>query len=107
MDLEYYLLRKKCYETEIYNNKSIINLLEEKIFFSCPFESDINEEYISLKKEIKNLSTKQKNLEEELKQCRENINCLCVHDFETDLIEISPDNCKTITYCKICEYVKK
>ncbi len=40
------------------------------------------------------------------KLCDNKINNLCNHDFENDLIDISPDKSDYITYCKICGFTK-
>ena len=40
------------------------------------------------------------NLKEE---CNQKIYDLCFHKIEEDFIDIGPDKCKCIKYCKICE----
>jgi hypothetical protein len=43
-------------------------------------------------------------VEDELALCETRILELCTHDFVEDDIDIAPDKCKHIRYCKICEY---
>ena len=57
---------------------------KEKIFFVK------NREYIIEKK----------------KKCDDYINDLCCHEFEEDMIDLTPEKSMKITYCKICEYTK-
>jgi hypothetical protein len=105
MDLDYYLLRKRVYESEIYNNKNIVNLLEEKMYFFNESASDLNDnESTKIKIEISNLLIQQKNIKEQLNKCKNQIYMLCDHEFIKDDIEISPDNCECIEYCKICKH---
>ena len=35
---------------------------------------------------------------------KDNNNCICVHEFVRDLIDITPDKSMEITYCILCEY---
>ena len=121
MDLEYYLLRKSVYESDIYNNECILFLLEDKLIFLHNSTSELNdqelnndeviikselndEEVIIIKTEIQNLLIQKKNIIENLNICREKVILLCDHDFVKDDIEISPDNCVCIEYCKKCDY---
>ena len=57
---------------------------------------EINNDFIQLKKNILHL----KNV------CKKNIQKICKHDFVTDLIDINPDESRSITYCKICELMR-
>lgn len=116
MDLEYYLLRKSVYESDIYNNECILCLLEDKLDFLNNSTSELNDdeliikselnndEVIIIKTEIQNLLIQQKDIIEKLNICREKVILLCDHDFVKDDIEISPDNCVCIECCKICDY---
>ena len=115
MDLEYYLLRKSVYESDIYNNECILFLLKDRLDFLHNSTSELNdqelndqelndEEVIIIKTEIQNLLIQQKDIIEKLNICREKVILLCDHDFVKDDIEISPDNCVCIECCKICDY---
>lgn len=108
MSIEYYLFCKKETESIIYNIKSIRNSLEEKQFFLSLYENkeDLTEELNNIKVELNQYIIKQKETEKQLNMYREKIYSLCNHDFDIDLIEIAPDNCKYIEYCKLCEYTK-
>ena len=57
---------------------------------------DIYNDFIQLKKNILHL----KNV------CKKNIQKICKHDFVTDLIDINPDESRSITYCTICEITR-
>ena len=39
--------------------------------------------------------------------CDKKIEELCEHEFVNDLIDITPDISKHITYCRICQYTKR
>jgi hypothetical protein len=87
MSFEYYLFYKKHYESIINNLDDILNsTLDEyhKIFL------------LERKQNVTELKT----------ICDNKIRELCNHDFENDMIDITPDSSKNITYCKICGYTK-
>ena len=91
MEINYFLSEKRkltdvlVYLNEIkiihYNNKNLID------FKSVNNEiNEINETLLSLNK------------------C---IFLICEHNFVDDLIDITPDVSKHITYCTVCEYTRK
>ena len=75
------------------NELNIDNINENTEMYSI---KDIYNDFIKLKKNILHL----KNV------CKKNIQKICKHDFVTDLIDINPDESRSITYCKICELTR-
>ncbi len=86
MSLQYYIEQKKIY------TQMLVEL--ERSYYSNPanvlFFSQKRDELNRLKLE-----------------CEKKVHEQCIHDFETDLIDIDPDRSITIQYCKICEYTKR
>ena len=75
------------------NEMNIDNINENTEMYSI---KDIYNDFIQLKKNILHL----KNV------CKKNIQKICKHDFVTDLIDINPDESRSITYCTICELTR-
>jgi hypothetical protein len=88
MSLEYYLFYKHHYENIINNLDNIIDsqLNEQNTYFLLERKQHI----IELKRTCEN-----KILE-----------LLCKHEFEDDMIDITPERSQYITYCAICGYTK-
>jgi len=99
MDLEYYLFCRKRYENIITNLRVIIETYDILI-----------EKEKNLKIESNNDRTffieKRENIIQLKNICDNKINKLCKHEFEDDLIDITPDVSQHITYCKICGFTK-
>jgi hypothetical protein len=87
MSLEYYLFYRNHYE-------SIINNLDDTI------NSELDPCHKIFLIERKEHITKLKTI------CDNKILELCNHEFEDDMIDITPDSSKNIKYCKICGYTK-
>jgi len=107
MSLKYFLYCRKIYENIIIEIDNIINelnnienntntLLEKEIFesFYTIYDKDL-----LLEKKEKFIDLKQK--------CNEKVMELCVHKFIYDYVDIFPDRCERIKYCKICDYTEK
>jgi len=108
MSLKYYLFCKKYYQNLIYNIDNIIQNYEEMsneylIHINDIIKENESSNFFSLNKE-KKFYIDEKNRVSNLKQeCNKKIFKLCCHEIEEDLIDIGPDKCKYIKYCKICE----
>ena len=109
MSLEYYLFCRKKYADIIINLESILESYEMMDNYNneekekglkgakIHFEDSLNKNFF--------LERKQHNMEMKT-LCDVKINKLCKHDFENDMIDITPDSSQNITYCKICGYTK-
>jgi|LakMenE01Jun11ns_1017448.scaffolds.fasta_scaffold9952260_1 hypothetical protein len=108
MSLEYYLYYKKHYETIINNinviidsyQRTTVNLCNE---FDYAIKSNKDNDFDILEKEIFFYIEEKKRINELLKECKKNVNELCCHEIEEDIIEFGPEDCKLIKYCRICE----
>lgn len=91
MEINYFLSEKReltdvlVYLNEIktihYNNKNVIGL------------KNVNKEIDEINETLFNLN--------------KIIYLNCEHNFVDDLIDITPDTSKHVTYCTVCEYTKK
>jgi hypothetical protein len=109
MSIEYYLYYKKRLENIIKYLEEINN--ENELIFSsiATLEFDIAENIMQKLNLNENSETfKYKlNYMNQLKHiCECEIYKLCEHEFEEDIIDITPERSEKITYCKICEYTK-
>jgi len=108
MSLEYYLLCREKYSfilkyleginellNDVINITDNENMVDKKIVNFFIVESNDN----SLHK-IKENIIKLKHM------CDNKIAGLCIHDFECDMIDITPDRSENIEYCKICGFTK-
>lgn len=106
MSLEYYLLSKKKYEIIIEHLEAVIENFEE--IFSYGTVLNIDDECIvdiyQPRFHIDHIRTKLKRVSHLKNMCERKIFQLCAHEFVKDSIDISPERCQNITYCKICEY---
>lgn len=100
MDINYFLLLRSKYNTILCHMDSIIDEFDDTINFSEDnslnkiFNHELNNSFFV---EKKNHILYLKNL------CNQYIQNLCNHEFESDTIDITPDESKTISYCKFCE----
>lgn len=105
MNSEYYLFCRKKY-CEILSNLDNIVEAYDNIIDCIEKNEKFNSEYIEKSKE-KNFFVKNREyIIEKKKKCDDYINDLCCHEFEEDMIDITPEKSMKITYCKICEYTK-
>jgi hypothetical protein len=106
MDINYFLLMRGKYNSILDHLDSIIDAFDETrefnseyvtnedIAFNIIFSPEANKSFfLERKKHILYL----KNL------CNEYIKNICNHEFIQDLIDINPDESKSISYCKFCE----
>ena len=97
MDINYFLFMRSKYNNILDHLECIIDDFDEIENFNAEYMFNENKYFfIERKKYILNL----KNL------CTQHIQNICNHEFETDTIDINPDESKTISYCKICEYTR-
>jgi hypothetical protein len=94
MSLEYYLFYRKHYESVMINLDDIINSTLDPS--SNEFDLIQANFLIQRKQHVTKLKA----------ECDKKILELCKHEFEDDLIDITPDSSKNITYCKVCGYTK-
>lgn len=108
MSLEYYLYCRKEYSDIIIYINEIINKYE-MISDVTTSENNLEETQYELFKPEQNkifFIDRLRHIKHLKKICDWKIQDLCKHDFVDDVIDISPDESKHITYCKICEYIK-
>jgi hypothetical protein len=108
MSLEYYLFCRKKYDDILYNIENILYSYEhitEQTFdenMLDPSHNDIFKPYHNIQYFIEQ--------KEVITQIRKNyelkINAMCNHEMEDDLIDITPDESKHISYCTICGFTK-
>jgi len=104
MSLEYYLCCRKNYYEIISNLDSILEAYDT-IYCIAECE-DLIHEYIEKNREKSFFLEKREYIIKQINKCNDNINNFCNHEFEEDMIDITPDRSQKITYCKICEYTK-
>jgi hypothetical protein len=107
MNINYFLLMIKKYDTILNHVNSILEILEDlndpniltkesinnKDYQYIIFNSEMNTQYFI---ERQNHIIYLKHL------CKKYIEKICNHDFILDSIDITPDKSKTISYCKFC-----
>jgi hypothetical protein len=84
--------KKEIYKNNKNNRSEIITIDNDLNYFF-----NMKNKYLSHLEEIKR----------EKENIIKNIYELCDHDFIEDTIDIDPDRCKYITYCKICGLIQK
>lgn len=102
-NINYFLFLKKKYEQILYNLNEIDRLYEEIITSDETVNEDVEYEIISQKENQNKINHIKKSVE----FINQQIIQLCNHNFVEDLIDISPENSQTITYCTICQYTKE
>jgi hypothetical protein len=95
MSLEYYLFYKKHYEDVINNLDNIINST-----------LDTNDSNLLVPYNKIFLIEKKQHIIEKKTICDNKIHELCNHEFEDDMIDITPERSQYITYCILCGYTK-
>lgn len=94
MDINYLLLMRCKYNNILSYIDSIID------------EFDKINEFTKENKEKKFFIERKKNILHEIELCNANIQNICNHEFVEDVIDITPDESLTISYCKFCEYTR-
>jgi hypothetical protein len=95
MSLEYYLFYRRHYESIIHNLDDIINSTLD------PSSGELLDQ-----NHTNFLLENRKHMLEFKTLCDNKILELCNHNFEDDMIDITPDTSKHITYCTVCGYTK-
>jgi hypothetical protein len=106
MDINYFLLLRRKYSSILSYIDSIIDDFDEMHKFTKEYvtNKETNFSVILSPQENKEFFIERKNHILNLKKiCNQYIQNLCNHEFETDTIDINPDESKTISYCKFCE----
>ena len=93
MSLEYYMFCKEKYEEIILNLENIIDLYDLIIDYTI---GEDKLDFINSLNHTKQLK----------KVCENKIRNLCVHEYETDTIDITPERSESITFCKFCGLTK-
>jgi hypothetical protein len=109
MSLEYYLYCKRRYNNIIICLEEIINDHELIFFETSKLDIDVGEiimEELNLIQHMYSFNTKLKYLKQLKNICHTRIKNLCKHEYEEDMIDITPDRSEKIIYCKICEDTK-
>jgi len=100
MDINYFLLLRGKYNT-ILNQ---INYIIENLDDICELDAEklLNNNFDS--EQNKDFFIDRKNNFLYLRDlCTQYIQNLCNHEFETDTIDINPDESRTISYCTFCD----
>ena len=115
MSLEYYLFCRKRYDDILYNIENILeayeNILEayENIVLTTLSENILDTSQNDIFNPFHNIHffiERKKCLTHIRQQYELKINDLCKHTFEDDLIDITPDESKHISYCTVCGFTK-
>ena len=111
MSIKYYLFCREKYQQIISNLDEIINSYKQIDDLTINQENINNIEFISHElidydNDIHFFIEKRKHILKLKNICINKINKLCLHDFEDDLIDITPDKSINIVYCKTCGYTK-
>jgi len=113
MDINYFLLCKKKYTNIIYNFENIINECDDIIneivdFLQNKHTIQDDESFKTRLSQTFNLKKHYIQEKEKMnylfKECNENIQKMCNHEFINDVIDITPEFSKNICYCILCEY---
>ena len=109
MSLEYYLFCRKNYDQILHDLTDIIERYESISVFTKLEEKNLDKNYYDIfcPVDYRNYFIEKRNRIRQNKNiCENKILELCQHEFEEDVIDITPDRSQKITYCKICEYTK-
>jgi hypothetical protein len=105
MSLEHYLFCRKKYDEIL---MSVENILEAYAFIT--FEEHIlDSSHNDILKPYHNIQffiNKKKVITQIRQQYELTINAICKHEMVDDLIDITPDESKHISYCTICGFTK-
>jgi hypothetical protein len=108
MSLDYYMFCREKYEEIICNLENIIDSYD--LIIDCTTGEEIIDvtHYNIFQPEFnKDFFVNKLNHIKQLKKiCDNKIKNLCIHEYETDLIDITPDRSENITYCKFCGFTK-
>ena len=110
MDINYFLLLKNKYNNILENINSIIDDCDDISDYTNEYVSDSDKAlYMIFNPDLtKNKFIENKKHIEQLKNmCIQYINSICCHEFIEDVIDITPDTSKTISYCRFCEELEK
>lgn len=108
MSLEYYIFCKKKYEEIILYLENILDSYDLIIDYTLS-EENLDQNHFNIFQPDHNKNFFLNNLihTKQLKKvCDNKIKKLCLHEYETDTIDITPERSENITYCKICGFTK-
>jgi hypothetical protein len=112
MDINSFLFLRTKYEKIIEHIDSMNSELDEVNIFLNDNDKNMNnieKEFVEIlsHKKLKYEFLQKKTFFLSIKNILDNhIKNKCNHEFITDVIDINPDESKTITYCKFCEYTR-
>ena len=108
MSLEYYMFCKEKYEEIILNLENIIDSYDLIIDYTIGEDKlDFNHYTIFQPEHNKTFFINSLNHIKQLKKiCDNKIKNLCLHEYETDTIDITPERSESITFCKFCALTK-
>jgi hypothetical protein len=107
MSLDYYLFCRWSYSKIIENLDAVIFTFEGLRTCANSEASrvfSIQPDIFVAENNVQWAIERRRAFEDQLAACEARINELCQHDFVEDDIDIAPDKCKHIRYCRICEY---
>jgi hypothetical protein len=103
MDINYFLLLKGKYRDILDHIDSILSDLDDTcdLIDECQdkslnmmFQPETNKEFF-IERRIHFESLKH--------ICHQSIQNVCLHEYVTDLIDMTPDESKSISYCRLCD----
>jgi hypothetical protein len=105
MSLNYYLFcrEKYCYILNYFNS---INELHNEAINIIQNSQENNYDIFLMEYSNKSLDIIKENILELKNLCDKRIIEICEHEFENDLIDITPDRSEIVTYCKVCGFTK-
>ena len=104
MDINYFLLLRDKYNNILSYIDSIIDEFDGTIEFTEDYLKDTdNNTFLDIKMNKDFFLERKKHILYLKNLCNEYIEKICNHVFIEDVIDISPDESKAISYCKLCE----
>ena len=104
-DSDFYLLCRHRFQEMNHYIDNIIQSYELIDEISCSMNCFKSQEF-SLENDKNIFIEKKKNIMRLIEMCDKNISLICKHEFECDMIDISPDRSERIVYCVICGFTK-
>jgi hypothetical protein len=102
MSLHYFLSCKNNYFRIIEKLERIIETLDDINYMTiCEFPNNFNQENNKVF-----FTEKIKHFQDLIKNCNNQLDQICCHNYADDTIDITPERSQNITYCTICEIVK-
>ena len=106
MSLEYYLFCRKKYDDILHNLEQVLESYADKPFDENMLDPSPPNNIFKPYHNIHFFIERKEVITQIRDQYECKINTMCKHTFEDDLIDITPDESKHISYCTICGFTK-